>query len=111
MTAFSPTITPVVRASSRATTQAAQILAHLQAGNSITPRDAIQLFGCMRLAARIAELREQGHAIATVLEDDGSRRWARYSLAPAKGQLVLFDYVPSPQVPGLSTITDRSILQ
>ncbi len=65
----------------RTVSQAASILAHLQGGNSITPRDAIQLFGCMRLAARIAELREQGHAIATVLEDDGSRRWARYSLS------------------------------
>ena len=65
----------------RTDSQAASILAHLQSGNSITPRDAIQLFGCMRLAARIAELRELGHAIATVLEDDGSRRWARYSLS------------------------------
>ncbi len=43
----------------RTDSQAAAILSHLQAGNSITPRDALQLFGCMRLAARIAELRER----------------------------------------------------
>jgi hypothetical protein len=34
------------------------ILAHLRAGKTITPEQAIQLFGCFRLSARIHNLRE-----------------------------------------------------
>jgi biotin operon repressor len=41
-----------------------EILAWLQ-DKPITPKDALQ-FGCMRLAARINELREAGYNIHTV---------------------------------------------
>jgi hypothetical protein len=41
-------------------THKAQILAYLQSGNSITPLDALQLFGCFRLGARIFDLRKSG---------------------------------------------------
>ena len=44
-------------------TQAAQILAALQAGQSLTPKDARQLYGCDRLGARIFQLRRAGHPI------------------------------------------------
>lgn len=44
-------------------TQNDQILAHLRAGNQITPIEALERFGCFRLAARIGELRERGYAI------------------------------------------------
>lgn len=44
-------------------TQAAQILAALRAGQSLTPLAARQLYGCDRLSARIFQLRRQGHAI------------------------------------------------
>ncbi len=60
--------------------QSAQILSHLQSGKSITPKDALQLFGCFRLAARIKDLRDEGHAIQMTFEDNGTSRYARYSL-------------------------------
>jgi hypothetical protein len=41
-------------------THKAQILAHLQSGHSITPLDALQLFGCFRLGARIYDPRKSG---------------------------------------------------
>lgn len=63
-------------------TQTESILAHLQSGESLTPLDALNLFGCFRLAARIKELRDEGHAIDMTLEDDGGgKHYARYSLA------------------------------
>src|SRR6185436_8943877 len=77
MRAFRPYTAPAVLASSRATTQSQLILSHLQEGKSITPQDAQQLFGCMRLAARIADLRKLGHAILTETEDNGTSRYAR----------------------------------
>lgn len=45
-------------------TQAEQILAALKGGRAITPLEALNEWGCFRLAARVGELREQGHAIA-----------------------------------------------
>lgn len=62
-------------------TQTEAILAHLQAGRSITPIDALRLFNCFRLAARIKDIRDAGHDVQMVLEGDGEKKWARYSLA------------------------------
>lgn len=45
--------------------QTDQILAHLKAGNVITPLDALAKFHCFRLAARINELRLVGYDIVT----------------------------------------------
>ena len=45
-------------------TQNAQILAHLKAGKTITPRQADREFNCMRLSARIYDLRQEGHPIS-----------------------------------------------
>jgi len=64
-------------------TQTETILAHLQAGGSITPIDALREFGCFRLAARIKEIRAAGFDVDMDLETDGEKRWARYSLKPA----------------------------
>lgn len=45
----------------RSASQTKQILAYLQSGNSITPLEALNLFGCMRLQARIYDIeRETG---------------------------------------------------
>ena len=41
-------------------TQCAQIKAHLQSGRSITPLEALDLYGCFRLGARIYDLRKEG---------------------------------------------------
>jgi hypothetical protein len=40
------------------------ILNHLEAGNPITPMDALKLFNCFRLGARIYELKRMGHQIS-----------------------------------------------
>lgn len=39
------------------------ILAHLQAGRTITPLDAYALYGSLSLHSRCAELRKRGHII------------------------------------------------
>jgi len=46
-------------------TQSAQILAHLNRGQSIDSMTALREYGCNRLAARILELRAAGVAIET----------------------------------------------
>lgn len=41
-------------------TQNQLIKKHLEAGNSITPLEALEKFGCLRLGARIYDLRTKG---------------------------------------------------
>jgi hypothetical protein len=65
----------------RRPTQAGKILGYLQAGNRITALEALQQFGCFRLAARIHELRNQGWQIAErMVETGGGKRVAEYSM-------------------------------
>lgn len=58
-----------------------QILDHLKRGIDITPIGALRLYGCFRLAARIHDLRADGHDIVTIKEptEDG-KYLARYKL-------------------------------
>lgn len=62
-------------------TQKEAVLAHMKKGKSITPLDALRLFGCFRLAAVIYKLREDGHVINMVMvpQADGNP-FARYRL-------------------------------
>lgn len=65
--------------------QKAMILKHLEEYGSITDMDATDLYGCRRLAARIADLRAMGHNISTELESGKNRfdkrvQYARYRL-------------------------------
>lgn len=46
-------------------TQCAQIKDWLLRGNKLTSLEALKLFGCMRLASRIHDLRERGLDIHT----------------------------------------------
>ncbi len=50
------------------------ILAALQSGRRLTPIDAVALCQCWRLAARIYELRQDGH----VIKNDGEKQHAVY---------------------------------
>lgn len=43
--------------------QNAQILSHLKRGKEITPMEALNEYGCFRLAARVFELRDSGWPI------------------------------------------------
>ena len=52
------------------------VLEFMQRGNPITAHIADEVFCCMRLAARIDELRKEGHRIETkmiTLSDSGKR--------------------------------------
>jgi hypothetical protein len=64
-------------------TQTEQIRRHLVTGESITPLDALQSYGCFRLAARIDELRKAGLDIETVKESRNGKSYARYRLREA----------------------------
>ena len=56
------------------------ILQHLQAGHAITHIDAMRLFGCARLDARINDLRMRGAQIVTDTVIEGGKRFARYRM-------------------------------
>lgn len=58
-----------------------QILAALKRGRALTPLEALNEFGCFRLAARVDELRQQGHAIAVErLKLPTGKRIAQYRM-------------------------------
>ena len=58
-----------------------EILDYLQTHEEgITPADAMRLFGCMRLAARIADLRLAGYSIIAENERHDGGNHARYKL-------------------------------
>ena len=63
-----------------ASSQNARILKALKAGAKITPLDALNSFGCLRLSARIADLREQGYKIKNAWRMEGGKRFAEYHL-------------------------------
>ena len=60
-------------------TQREGILCHLKKYKSITPMEALDLFGSFRLADQIFKLKKAGHLIKTELVhlSDG-RRYAKY---------------------------------
>jgi hypothetical protein len=61
--------------------QAGLILRHLQSGGTLTALDALDLFGCNRLAARIADLRAKGYRVqSTLIELPNGKRVASYAL-------------------------------
>lgn len=61
--------------------QNARILNYMKRGRTITPLEALRLFGCFRLGARIWELKRAGHNIVKTWAVGNSKRWARYKLA------------------------------
>ena len=66
--------------------QAGLILRHLQSGGTLTALDALDLFGCNRLAARVADLRNKGyHVKARWLTLPNGKRVSEYYLAEAHG--------------------------
>ena len=56
-----------------------QILDHLES-KPITAMDALNDYGCFRLAARINELRMSGHNIKTEIKNQDGKRYAMYHL-------------------------------
>jgi hypothetical protein len=63
------------------TSQNQKILKHLSSGKSLSPLQALGLFGCYRLASRIYDLKRTGHPIETIIKsDDQGRTYASYVL-------------------------------
>jgi hypothetical protein len=60
--------------------QNALIKGWLLNGYSITPMEALNMFGCFRLSARIANLRDEGFAVVTDMVTINDKRVARYYL-------------------------------
>lgn len=60
--------------------QCEQILAHLKT-RPITPLEALDLYGCFRLGARVWDLRQDGHDIHTELVERNGKRFAQYQMA------------------------------
>jgi hypothetical protein len=61
-------------------TQKQQIRAYLSKGKAITPIDALSKFGCFRLSARIADLRNEGLNIVTKYVTKDNKTFASYKL-------------------------------
>lgn len=60
--------------------QTEKILKYMQEHGSITPLEALEEAGCMRLAARISDLRHDGYNIITERAKRGDKNFARYRL-------------------------------
>jgi hypothetical protein len=74
-------VKPAPKGKNAKQTQANRILRYLQAGHRLTPWDALEQFGCFRLAARIYELRREGWQInERTVETASGKRIAEYSL-------------------------------
>ena len=70
----------------RIESQNQQVLAYLRTGRVITPLEALEQFGCFRLAARIYDLRKRGwpiHCDRTAME--GGKIVGHYSMAQDQG--------------------------
>lgn len=66
-------------------TQTEKILRHLREHGSITPLDAMQEYGIMRLASRICDIKKAGYSVVKETEKSKNRygepvRYARYRL-------------------------------
>jgi len=85
-----------------AKTQIEHLREHLKAKRSITPLEALGLYGVFRLAARIKELRDKGWDIKTeTRRDPNGKTYAAYKLVEHKGHgLPTFAHAPS-QVSGV----------
>lgn len=58
-----------------------EILSHLESGKKLTALEALNLFGCMRTASRINDLKKAGHdIISKMVELPNGKRIAEYSL-------------------------------
>lgn len=61
--------------------QSREILSALQSGEKLTPLDALNRFGCLRLGARIWDLRKKGFSIKSqIITTHTGKRVSQYSL-------------------------------
>lgn len=61
-------------------TQTEMVLDYIQKHGAITPLEALTELGCMRLGARVWELRHAGLPIERAMVEAGGKRFAKYYL-------------------------------
>ena len=64
----------------KTSSQTEKIIQWLKLGHSITPIDALKMFGCFRLSGRIHELKSKGYDIKTNMIEMQDKKFAEYSL-------------------------------
>lgn len=57
-----------------------RILDHLIRNRTISPLEALDVYGCYRLGARIYDLRQAGIKIKTIRKQNEEKSWAEYRL-------------------------------
>ena len=70
-------------------TQTQAIYEYLKQGNSITPLEALEKFGCFRLGARIWELKDQGFNIQMTMVKNNGKHFASYKLIKNEEQCLM----------------------
>lgn len=65
-------------------TQQEWVLAQLKRGKKLTPIDAFNGCGTLKLATRISELKSKGHNIVSKMIEKNGKRFSQYSLVRAK---------------------------
>jgi hypothetical protein len=60
--------------------QLKEIRHYLESGGKLTPLEALDKFGCFRLAAIVHNLREEGLNIKTTMVKQGQKSFAEYSI-------------------------------
>ena len=77
--------------------QTQSILNYLQQGKSITPLEAFDLFKCMRLGARIWDLKKAGHVIESdlVYDERSKKHYEQYWINQEKQLTIDFGRVGS----------------
>ena len=66
---------------SKKTSQTQDILNHMKQYGCITPLEALERYGCMRLGARIFDLRQQGYTIHTTNVTRQNKRGGKSTFA------------------------------
>ena len=64
--------------------QKEKILKYLQSGKGLTPLQAMNWWGCMRIGARVWELRDAGYPITTTMKTVKNRDGQRCIVAEYK---------------------------
>ena len=62
--------------------QTQQIRRHLESGRPITPIEALNRYGCLRLGARIHNLKSEGMPIHSRIVNRNGKHFSEYSLKP-----------------------------
>lgn len=61
------------------------VLKHLQSGKSLSPLEALELYGIFRLGARVWDLKKQEIPIVTKMVTKNGKRFASYMLSVETG--------------------------